>query len=123
MVWVIVLLGLGYKFRNTKVGKLFLLADLALVLLLTNPFLYNRVASNWQVQSVEINDIIEPYDVGIVLGGYACDKNGKFHLDGKTGNRLISALDLYSKGKINKILFCLEEALKPTRTELQKLYL
>lgn len=104
MTWMLLLFGASYSLKNKVISKYFLLGALSTSLLFTNPFLYHQIASSWQVDSLKLKDINEPYDVGIVLGGYAGHQSGVFALNGDTANRLTTALDLYLKGKIKKIL-------------------
>jgi uncharacterized SAM-binding protein YcdF (DUF218 family) len=101
---MLLLFGLSYWFRGKVIGKYLLLSALSTSMLFTNPFIYHQVASSWQVDSLKLKDIDTPYDVGIVLGGYAGHQSGVFALNDVTANRLTTVLELYLKGKIKKIL-------------------
>lgn len=78
-----------------------------LLLFFSNPWIINKLASVWEIGQVSPQSIEEPFDYGIVLGGYtnmsAVQPPGvvSFSL---SGNRLTGALALYETGKIKHIL-------------------
>lgn len=82
---------------------------LALLLFLffvfTNKVLVNWAASAWEIGYTSVESIETPYEVGILLGGYANFKaQGPVQNFARPGNRLTTALQLYQQGKIKRIL-------------------
>ena len=63
----------------------------------------------WETESISLRDIEEPYDIGILLSGYARNPNFLLNDDyffelGGGVNRLTQTIELYRLGKIKKIL-------------------
>lgn len=63
----------------------------------------------WEERTITIKDIDQPYDVGILLGGYSkstkevLDTNHLFLLN-SSASRLTQAVELYKLGKLKKLL-------------------
>ena len=78
----------------------------ALLVLITNPFLGNRVFHAWEAEPILITELRDTFDVGIVLGGYT--KGGTYADDrlnlSFAGNRLTDAIQLYKRGIVKKLL-------------------
>ncbi len=75
-------------------------------LLFTNPWIINVCARAWEIGRLRPQDVHEPYDAGILLGGYV-----DFEADApdcllavSRGNRLLTALELYKTGKVKHLL-------------------
>ena len=77
-------------------------------LFFTNHFIYNQAIQLWEYDTMHMDDIKEPYDLAIVLGGYSnfhirpADDRHNFNA---RANRFTQALELYKKGKVKKLLF------------------
>lgn len=105
--WMFLPALLGLFSKKTNRRRKCLLALTIMLLTFTNPWLVNQFAVVWETDKRNPDTIIEPYDTGIVLGGYvnfnAASPPGvlTFH---QAGNRLTSALMLYQTGKIRSIL-------------------
>ena len=77
------------------------------LVLLTNPFLSNRVFHAWEYPAVDISTMQDTFDVGVVLGGY-CEfdvypNKDRLNLSDAV-NRLSDAVVIYKKCIIKKIL-------------------
>lgn len=64
----------------------------------------------WEEQTLEVAQIIEPFDIAIVLGGYSENSSirpnggGLFHFASQSANRLTQTIELYRLGKVKKIM-------------------
>jgi uncharacterized SAM-binding protein YcdF (DUF218 family) len=77
-----------------------------LVVVLTNPFISNRIFEAWEYEPILPEQLHDTFDVGIVLGGFTeFDVQSNEILNfGPAANRLTDALALYKTGKICKLL-------------------
>ncbi len=104
--WVVVLLLYGLLARNGRRRRLACASGALATVFFTNPFLGNAVLNLWEPAPMAISEIDAPFDVGIVLGGFAraqAAPRDRLHLSDDS-DRLIHALELYRRGKIRKIL-------------------
>jgi uncharacterized SAM-binding protein YcdF (DUF218 family) len=78
-----------------------------MLLVFTNPWLANELARRWETGERSPSGITEPYEVGILLGGYTdmptVGAPGVLSFT-RSVNRLTGALALYQTGKIRRIL-------------------
>lgn len=85
-----------------------LIFGVSLLFLFSNHFLFNLVIRAWEPETITMDQIETPYDVGIVLGGYSNfyiePNHDRYHFS-ERGNRFSNALELYHAGKIKKLLF------------------
>ena len=104
--WIVACFLLAWFVRNEKKRKQFFLAGLLLLLILSNPFIVNRILQWWEVPSVNSSSITLPYDVGIVLGGSMRYYNNETQrvVYGSSVDRVLQAIQLYHDKKIKKIL-------------------
>ena len=107
IVWLVGLLAWGYFTKNAQKKARILRGVFWMVLLLTNPFLSNRVFHAWEYAEVPIASVKDTFDVGILLGGYSdfevypvYDRLNYNH----AANRFTDALLLYKKGIVKKLL-------------------
>jgi uncharacterized SAM-binding protein YcdF (DUF218 family) len=71
----------------------------------SNGFLADKAAKAWETSPKSISSLTHNYKYGIVLGGYSSYNKEIQHIDFKdSGDRLISAIELYKLGKIEKII-------------------
>jgi uncharacterized SAM-binding protein YcdF (DUF218 family) len=107
ITWIIGLLVLSLFLKNAVWRRKCQMACLALLLLLSNPFLVNELYLWWEVPPTPFRTVGQ-YDVGIVLTGYTND--GKSPKDrvymNEAADRLLYALRLYKEGKLKKIMIC-----------------
>jgi uncharacterized SAM-binding protein YcdF (DUF218 family) len=105
--WIIGLLIAAYLVKNQRRSKSIIAFTLTLSLLLTNKGLFNTVIRAWETRTASAEAISEPFDIGILLGGYSnlnlLTGDQRYNLN-ERGNRLLNTLDLYHAGKIKKIL-------------------
>ena len=92
--------------KNQKYRRRALIGLLTLFVVSTNPWLINACARAWEIGRVRPQDIRQPYDVGILLGGYVdFEANAPDSvLAVSRGNRLLTALALYKTGKVKRLL-------------------
>ncbi len=103
-----VALGLSALFSKTNYRKRLYLRLLVIILVVfSNKWLVSECARRWEIGRISPDSITQPYDVGILLGGYsdfqANDTEGVFSFSPAV-NRLHNTLLLYKTGKIRKIL-------------------
>ncbi len=104
IVWVTIALLLSVLAKNKKLKAVSMVTGLVLFLFFTNSFILNEVMRKWEVKGIKEADI-NNYDVGIVLGGMSSYDPVSKHIHFfQSIDRLLQALDLYSKGRIKKIL-------------------
>lgn len=105
--WLVILALFSLFAKNKTWKKKSVFALIITLLVFSNPWLINQIACAWETGKRSPDSISQPYDVGILLGGYA-NFNAEsppglltFHL---AGNRLTATLMLYKTGKIRRIL-------------------
>ncbi len=104
MIGLLAIYGLWTK--NELRRRRALIAVIAMFLLFTNPWLVNQCARAWEIGQVRPQDIQQPYEVGILLGGYV-----DFTIDApdgmlslQRGDRLFTSITLFKTGKIKRLL-------------------
>jgi len=106
LAWILLCVLFSIILKNKKWKSRLRMASLAILLVFTNPWLISRVMSAWEVAPVNTDDITQPYDVGIVLGGSMryYDQSVDRVVYSSSVDRLLQALQLYHDKKIKKIL-------------------
>ena len=105
--WMAVLAVFSLLTKNKNHRRRSISALIAILLVFSNPWLVNQLACAWETGKRSPDTITRPYDVGILLGGYANFNAGSppglltLH---QAGNRLTATLMLYQTGKIRRIL-------------------
>jgi uncharacterized SAM-binding protein YcdF (DUF218 family) len=105
--WLVILAMFSVFTKNKNRRKKSLTALIVMLFVCSNPWLVNQLARAWESGKRSPDTIIEPYDAGILLGGFvnfsAESPPGllTFH---QAGNRLTATLMLYKTGKIRRIL-------------------
>lgn len=92
--------------KNKKWKKRSLITAIVLFLIFTNDFIINEILLRWEVPPTAFADVPPHYDVGIVLTGVANlqkEPDDRVYFN-KGADRVIHAIELYKRGKINKIL-------------------
>jgi uncharacterized SAM-binding protein YcdF (DUF218 family) len=105
---IMAMLGLYALFSRNPVHKRRSYVLLVVLLIFfSNPWIINELARQWEIGQVNPENITQPYDVGILLGGYtdmsAAQPAGVVSFS-HSANRLTGTLALYKTGKIKKIL-------------------
>lgn len=89
--------------RKSSVKKKLRISIIAILIIFTNPFLFNTLLVKWQPAPTVIGPHVQ-YDAGIILGGMgAFDKHHQWFFGG-TADRFIQTEELYHKGIIKKII-------------------
>ncbi len=92
--------------KNARKKRRLLRGCFVLLVLITNPFLGNRIFHAFEAESVSMSGLRDTFDVGIVLGGYT--KGGTYAEDrlnfSYAANRLTDAIQLYKRGIVRKLL-------------------
>ncbi|MEJ8757091.1 YdcF family protein [Pontibacter sp. H259] len=104
-LWVMLFLVLALFLKNPKYKRCFLVAALAVLAVLSNPFLENEALRLWEVPAMPVSKV-ENYDVAIILTGvtgYREDISDRIHTH-KGADRFLHPLQLYRLGKIDKFL-------------------
>ena len=105
--WMVLLAMFGFFTKNNKYRRRSISALVGVLLVFSNPWLVNQFARVWETGGRSPDTILQPYDVGILLGGYtnfnAESPPGLLNLH-QAGNRLTTTLLLYQTGKIRHIL-------------------
>ena len=109
-MWILICLFLAVLFKNARKKKYAILCGITLLLFFSNKWIGNRLISQWEMQTITLDKIEEPYDIGILLTGYS-DNNmlipnqGQlFNFSGLSANRFTQAVELYKLGKVKQLL-------------------
>ena len=103
IIWVFILLisALILKKRRKKI----LYITLFILYFFTNDFIADNCSRIWETPPKEISSLKNNYKYGIVLGGYSSYNKKIEHINlNASGDRLISAIELYKLNKIDKII-------------------
>ena len=105
IVWIFILLVLGFTWRRPETRKYFFIAAFGFLLIFTNPFLINEAWLAWEKPPVPLKELPK-YDAGIVLTGVTTGtKSPHDRIYFKKGaDRLMHALMLYKRGNIKKFI-------------------
>jgi uncharacterized SAM-binding protein YcdF (DUF218 family) len=104
---ILMLLLYGYVVRSEKTRKRVVGIIFILLLLFSNLPLVMWSFNQWEPQAVNLSDIKEQYDVGILLSGGLINpqQRDEDHASlGRSGDRVLQTYLLYHAGKIKKIL-------------------
>ena len=105
--WLIGLPIFAILTKNVRKKRRILRGCFLLLVVITNPFLSNRVFHAWETAARPMSTLRDTFDVGIVLGGYT--KGGNYADSERlqfsaAGNRLTDGLQLYKRGIVRKLL-------------------
>ena len=107
--WIVGFLFLSILVKDTRKKNLCHRTGIILFFVFTNNWMITSIAHIWEYDSILIEDIVEPYDIGIVLGPFIALRNdypnGDNIIYGEL-DRLTQAIQLYRKGKYKKIMLC-----------------
>ncbi|MBS1638817.1 MAG: YdcF family protein [Bacteroidetes bacterium] len=100
--WIIILLIWSWITKNIKTKKRLRIAIVLILIVFTNPFLFNKLVNAWQPTKVNLKG--KKYSAAILLsgiGGY--DEQNNFYI-GASGDRFIQTAQLYHQGIVQKII-------------------
>lgn len=106
--WIAVSLLYAVFGKKEKWKKRALFFGVGLLLFFSNHFIFNLVIRQWEPTTITLDQIDQPYEVGIVLGGYSnffIEPNHDRYNFSERGNRFSNALELYRTGKVKKLIF------------------
>lgn len=101
--WITIILCFSFLMKKKK-WKILGIVSFAI---LTNNWLGYFALHLWETQTIQVNNIQEPYEIGIVLGPFIHRSKNKPNdelIKYRAIDRLSQALELYKKGKFKKIL-------------------
>ncbi|MCC6723736.1 MAG: YdcF family protein [Saprospiraceae bacterium] len=105
--WVLGLLLFALFTKKPRLRKRMLLWAVVLYIFFTNHLIFNQFAKAWELDTLTADQIQQPYDIGILLGGYSNSQilpnHDRFNFSHRA-NRFINAYQLYKTGKIKKLL-------------------
>ena len=103
ITWVFILLITSLIFKKKR--RKLLIYTISIFWIFSNGFLANEAARAWEISPKSISSLNKNYKYGIVLGGYSSYNKAVQHIDfNDRGDRLISAIELYKLGIIEKII-------------------
>lgn len=103
---VCILLFFSIIIKNRSKSKKLVVSAFIFLYFFTNPFIVNELLLWWEVPPTSIVEV-KPHDIGIILTGGTIndDKLPKENIFlGISSDRIGQAVELYKRGKINKIL-------------------
>ena len=102
-LWVLILLVWMWFTKNQKIKKRLQIITIAILILFTNPFLYQTLSLLWQPEPAQLPSN-KTYEAGIILGGLSgYDKNNRAYFSG-SADRFIQTANLYHTGIIKRII-------------------
>ncbi len=105
--WVLGLMLFALFTKKTKWKKRALIWAAVLFIFFTNRLIFNQFAKIWELDTITADQIQQPYDIGILLGGYSNSKiipnHDRFNFSSRA-NRFLNAYELYKTGKVRKLL-------------------
>ncbi len=100
--WILLLLIVSLISKNKKYKYKSLVVALSLLIIFTNPFLFNQFAQGWDIAPYKPDN--KKYSVAIVLGGFS---NGSEKGEGyfnAAADRFIQGTKLLSSGQVSRML-------------------
>lgn len=97
----------GIFTKSEEWRKKAIIAAFVMLLFFGNHFIFNLIVNWWEPPAVDMTKIEQPYDIGILLGGYSSlnkRPNHDRHNFSERGNRFFQTYELYKAGKIKQIL-------------------
>jgi uncharacterized SAM-binding protein YcdF (DUF218 family) len=105
--WLAAMLLISIFSKKPLRKKKALIAAAILLFFFTNRLVFNQFAKAWELDTITADQIQQPYDIGILLGGYSNynirPNHDRFNVNAR-GNRFLNTYELYRTGKIRKIL-------------------
>ena len=104
-IWGFSILIYALLTKNTVRKKRALIYTITIFYIFSNPFIFNECMRAWEVPAVKFEDLEPSYNYAIVLGGMVSN-DAKLHRINfhRSVDRILQAVDLYRKDKVEKIL-------------------
>ena len=103
IIWIFILIIVSLISRTKR--RTLLIYTISIFWVFSNGFLADKAARAWETPPKSISSLTNNYKYGIVLGGYSSYNKEIQHINfNHSGDRLISAIELYKLGKIEKII-------------------
>lgn len=102
LTWILILLSISLVSKGKKWKYRCLVAAIALLVLFSNPFLFNQFAQSWDIAPYKPDN--KKYSCAIVLGGFS---SGSYKADGyfnTAADRFIQGTKLLSTGQASHLL-------------------
>ena len=107
LFWIAIFIGLSVLIKKGRIKNLLRNTGFILFFVLTNNGVSNFFFRLWEYETLEVQEISESYDIGIVLGPFLWEggnfPNGKEIIQGEHA-RFYHAIQLYKLGKFKKFL-------------------
>ncbi|MCB9292268.1 MAG: YdcF family protein [Lewinellaceae bacterium] len=107
ITWVLLLLVYAWLGKRPLRKRRALTAAIALLFLFSNQMVFNLAVRAWEPDLLTAGEITEPYDIGILLGGFSNPNiepgADRFNVNDRA-NRFVNALELYRTGKVRRLL-------------------
>jgi uncharacterized SAM-binding protein YcdF (DUF218 family) len=106
LLWILGLFVFGLLTKNKKRKTVLLYLSLGMGIFFSNAFLASECARMWEIPLQKEPDTVQPYDIGIVIGGglVQSDKSLDRLIFRNNTDRIFQAILLYKEKKIKKIL-------------------
>ena len=103
IIWIFILIIVSLISRTKR--RTLLIYTISIFWVFSNGFLADKAARAWETPPKSISSLTNNYKYGIVLGGYSSYNKEIQHINfNHSGDRRISAIELYKLGKIEKII-------------------
>ncbi len=100
--WILVCFFLALIKKKDK--TLYIIISICIYMFFSNDYLYKKIVRYWEVPQTPIENLIQKFEAGILLGGFSeFDYKTKRHNFKKEADRLIYTVHLYNRGIIKKI--------------------
>jgi len=106
LVWLFGMLAYGILSKNKRRARIFLWVSLFTGLLVSNSFVASELSRRWEIPLQAAPDSLQPYDIGIVLGGGIVQSDLSMNrlIFRNNTDRIFQAIQLYKEKRIRKIL-------------------
>lgn len=103
VIWILTGLILALVTSNQALRRKALILSISLFILLSNPFILDKFAQQWDINSATL-DKDKVYSCAIILGGFSSDAGDGEGYFNASADRFIQAVKLKSTGKVSHLL-------------------
>lgn len=101
--WILIFLIGALIIKRPVLKRRFFITSVILLLIFSNPFLFNQFARHWDIRPVPLKDS-GSYSCAIVLGGFSSVNDNGNGIFNTSADRFIQGLKLIATGKVSHIL-------------------